>query len=512
MALRRIRHEAILNASLGILVAAAFLVVIRAAGHLFPVVELGIFLIVRRYADSLSNLIQLGMPLGLKRYLSLVADRDRHRSFILLATTMVLGSSAAWLIVGQCLSATWLATLFPANTPTAIVLVTIGLAAALALNNLALSSLTAYRRYVWLNVVNFANGSGWMLVALFLYRRTPTVVAVLGFHAAASATLSCLTLGTLYLTALSIPKPEAAPAAKPGSRLHELIAYGLPRTPGPFVETLVLSAALWLLRGEPAEAGYLAIALSLLRIVNAAVMPISDVAAVATAGFVGRDQRASIERGVTLMLGSLLYSSTIAACIGLPWIKFGLHLWLGNPALEVGALGACTVATALAVPFTLFQGLKGQVDMIWPAPRNLYSAICAIVALFGAWVAVKSQFSMMTATLIALTCAIGVLAAVTLLWLRPYLAPRFYFDASRLTALGGTVIAANALAAWVSMSSPPTLQITALGLAVVASGSLTLATLRRSPPARMGRELYLLLQSPFARTPAASGSGSGPRA
>src|SRR5260370_20378933 len=63
--------------------------------------------------------------------------------------------------------------------------------------------------------------------------------------------------------------------------------YGVARALTPFLELLILSLTPWLTRDAPREAGALIIALSVLQIVQIAIVPLTQISSVVTAGLLG---------------------------------------------------------------------------------------------------------------------------------------------------------------------------------------------------------------------------------
>src|SRR5262249_195364 len=136
------------------------------------------------------------------------------------------------------------------------------------------STLLAERWIVQAYLIEFMNISGFLLLALLWWGKEATPVRVLQFQAVAMMVLSFSVLAFYFCKARGL-----------ATRLEELeetfqvfIAYGMPRTPIPFLDMLILLIGPWLLRARLNEAGFLVIALTLVQMIQASIAPMTQIA------------------------------------------------------------------------------------------------------------------------------------------------------------------------------------------------------------------------------------------
>jgi hypothetical protein len=269
--------------------------------------------------------------------------------------------------------------------------------------------------------------------------------------------------------------------------LRDFRDYGLPRTLSPFVEVGLFLIGPWLLRHDLVQAGYVIIALMLIRIGQTLLQPAGYVFAAVVAGIVGRKDDASLRRGMNLLLGSLLYSAAFVFAVAFPWTGLILRLWLGDGELT-NAVRPHAVAMMLGlVPFAVFQGLKEVIEMVWTAPRNLFTLFASMAVLLGSHAGTShylpAQESVLAAYFLAF-CTAGILSVY---WVSAYLESAAYFGLVRGVAV---ILGIATLNAWIANDWGSLPLLPATGLAIAAGlVSLLLAAIL----------LYLPRPSPFLK-------------
>jgi len=449
---------------------------LRTAGLILNPASLGLYLLARRIGDTGSNLLQAGMPVAIRRYLAL--DPNPRIRLVYLLSGMTVVGVAGSIAVGAAVAAPhwWGKILFPQDTIASVVVATAGFMVSLAATNIAVSALAADRHFILVNVLYLLNNSLWALGAFLWWGSDATVTGVLTVQAVASLAAASLTMA-IILGRQSRQIAAVHFSAPPTGTLAQFLLYGFPRTFAPLAETLLLLTAAWLLRGEPAEVGYLLLALTVLRLANVALMPIGTVAGVVTAQLTGRRDERKIQYGVNLLVGTLVTLGTIAFAVGYPWIPIFLDLWLKDPVLAAG-VGQYTKLLAVAfIPYVFYQGVKQVVDMLWLAPRTLYAGLLALAILLSVWLLGDTFVSATTRIQLGLVLSLGAVSFLCLVWLRPQLQLRAYFGLPQLILVATTLLVGNTLLSRLVAPHGQVVQgITALG-AIVASLGLALLLL-----------------------------------
>ncbi len=262
--------------------------------------------------------------------------------------------------------------------------------------------------------------------------------------------------------------------------------YGLPRTFITFADMLILLIGPWLLRAHQEEAGYLLIALTLTRAIQAAIQPLTQVASVVTARLTGRHNDAILSEGINLLFGTILYASTLLVAILVPWRDTLLWMWLGDTEVIKGVLFYFDALMWAIIPYAIFQGLKGVIEMRWVRPLNLYTLIVASIIYLGSYGILLNFTGLSKAVRGSTLLAFIVLGVGSLACCRGYLRPSNYWGIYRLCLAAAGLVALNGVAA-----NNAGLFYVSLALSVSAVIIWILVWLRPAPFVRDLREFVL---------------------
>lgn len=441
MAAPRLRRDLLVNLTTSLLGAVMMMVMLRESARVLAPVTLGVFLLARRWSDLLANLVQLGTPLAVRRYLSLTGEHAEQRQWLraalVLFTTATLLFLAVWFAAGPL----WRRLLWGSD-PVApgLMLAIAGVTIAMAGTNLAMSAMMAFRRFAFANTLQMLNGSGVLLVAVLVLGTRSEPARLLQVQAVVAGTAVVLSLG-LLLARLRAATPDATPAL--GPCLRESLGYGLPRTVAPFMEVLLFVLGPWLLREDPAAAGALILALTLLRVANIVVQPLALVGGLAAARAVGAGDQGRLSDGVNYVTGMTVLVGLLGCAATYPWLPPLLRLWLGSPTLATSVFGfAAGIFVALA-PYMLFQGLKPIVEATWKQPRMLYGTVASVATLVGTYLVARRSLPAGPSAVLAMPAAFAVAggAAVVAVW--PLLRGWGYFRWHRQLACAGAAFLLN---------------------------------------------------------------------
>jgi hypothetical protein len=461
--------------------AVAMLLALREAARLLTPLALGTLLLARRVADLWANLVQAGTPHALRRYIplsALPAEQHRWLEASILLSTLVSLLFLAVMFLGR----EWLAPLTLGQQPdgSALLVGTALLAIAAAATNMAMSALIAFRHFVLMNLLQVVNGSVWLLAALWLSLNPGpnglVLVQAIGGLALAAVVLVILLLVTRKRTDTT-PQPMAA-------YFRETASYGVSRTISPFLEILLLVIGPWLLRGDPASAGGLILAFTLLRLTSVLVQPLAMVGSVTGAQLMGAQDQERLSRGINLVIGCTAAIGLILCAAGYPWIETGLRLWLGDsPAVPTVERFAQAILLVM-MPYLLFQGLKPVIEAVWRQPWVLYIMLASLVLLILGHEVLRRFMGPADSLLIMVPLALAASGLGTLLVVRHMLRSWSWFGGTRVVVVAGAILALNLLLASLTSSSdlPLQLGVAAVTLtATVGAGLWLLLTVYHSP-------------------------------
>ncbi len=473
---RQARLGVVINTSFAVVRLAALLWVIRRAALIFAPETLGVFLLARRLASTSAHVLQLGSSQTLLRYLSTSDSSAIRRRYVAVTCAGWIGlvsiTFAAFLPIRSWVAAS----VFP-GLEEAISLTwwTFMLSIASVLGFIAYSTLLAERRLILANLVELMSVSGLLLLGLFWSRSVPTPAALVRFQTLGLVFLSVVAVAT-YLIATRRPESRSDPAPTWTEAGRVLVAYGFPRGGIAALDIIVVTIGPWLLRDQPAEAGYLLMALTIIQAVPVALAPTAQIASILAARLVGRGELTRLREEVRLLLGGTLYAATLALAILLPWSRYALQLWLGDAAIVSGVSFYLSWLLWGILPLAFFQALRGIIEMRWLAPRNLWTLAVAVAVHLLAYELGKGFFGEGASVRAALVATFGTMGVLTFAWLdTSWWRPLRYWGLGRLASVAALVALVNfLLAEW-----PGSLELL---VGIVLTGVIVVIGLGGAPP------------------------------
>jgi hypothetical protein len=426
--------DLVLNIAFNVCNLFALLYLIRLSSDVMAPLIFSFFMLARRYASAIANFLQLGTSQTLLRHLPLLGGNLVAKKNLLLAGHLIyavlfLVTMAVAYFFSDCLGAL----LFGSGTEyAAFTFWTLALSVVTVGQFLVYSTAIAERHIILANLINFFSTTGWFLVAILYYKIAQkgapdisSLESILGFHTICVLVSSLLAF--VYYMKLYGREGDAEGHQSRREDLRTYWSYGVPRTAITFLDSMTLVIGPWLLRHYPIEAGYIVVALSLLRMIQGLLMPISQLSGVFAAEALGANNETYLSRMVRFMLGGYSFLTLLTAVFLLIWMDVIVDIWLSDPGLIEGVLKYSDIVILSILPFVLFNGLKQIIENIWHAPKNLISLVVSFVlfglAFFffdrisGATVAVKAAY-------LAMFWGLG---GACLVWLRSYLQGSFRY-------------------------------------------------------------------------------------
>jgi hypothetical protein len=441
---RSTRADILLNLGLSLAGTLASMWLLYAASKALLPTVFGAYLLVRRFVDTLSNAMHLGAPLAIRRYLAVLtspSDQLGHYvaavvlsscgSIVIALALLVAPEEFGRLLIGQQLNSAQL------------LLWAVLLSGAMPVHYLATSALFARRHTILANCLDILNLSMVPIATSYMIPEV-TIANLLGVQATVmlfSGIVVVVLIG-LQVAAKSDPGRPIISAAE----LWETCTYGVPRAASLFLETVFLLIGPWLMRGDLAAVGYVAVAFFVLRLGRTVVQPITLIAGLALGRMHGRGADAEVREGIDLLIGSALFGSIVLTSIVYPWSIDLLRLWLGHD-LASHAQPYVAILLFALIPLAVFQVLKEPIEIIWRAPFSLIMFITGICALVLAQVALAGTLGVVRSTCWAYVVSYIVMCVGALLVVRHHVSPANRFGLLRLAAIGFVAWTSNQLAA-----------------------------------------------------------------
>lgn len=388
----------------------------RLSTGLLPPIALAIFLSVRRYSASVSALANLGGPLFQIRYMGANPDDDALSKLIAFFVFIVFA------LVGLAL---WLAVVFArgpiermlqlgAEYPDWFLWFVVAMAIQQLLHFSAQATLLVRRRILSYNLYKFLAGTG-----LFF---PPFLV---GSGVDAKRALQCYLIGSsvllagshLFVTLWPVIRGRGLPWARLPWIASEAVRYGPLRAVVNFLDSLLFVLPAFLLRESVAEVGFLLTIFVFVQATGLVILPINELAMVATAEHVGfDDQRALRSLPETVFRLTLALSAALVA-VALPFKSALFRVAVGSQEVQDG-ISRYAVLLVCIVPFTVYSGLKGIIEMRWRHPRNLWNLLVALgsgVVLYNACLHAGAPARVaVTVSTVVSTWTLGALTVATL--------------------------------------------------------------------------------------------------
>jgi O-antigen/teichoic acid export membrane protein len=439
---KKLKRDVIINLAFAVVKTIALMWVIRQAGEVLLPATLGLFLLARRLASTGANLLHLGIPQTILRYVAIHnAERTVKRHYVSQGLLVWVGLTVICVPILYGLQ-DWLTHWFfpDAIDGGSLVFWTGILMLATITGFIAYSTAIAGRWMIRANLIELMNTSGFVLLILFWNTANRTPVSIIRLQALCMLLLS---LGVILLVVFSSSETRW-PEGEERHTIHSnFLHYGLARAPLTFLDMATLLIGPWLLRGDIEEAGYLIIALTLVRAIQAGLMPITQVASVVTASFLKNRNDQTIAEGIRLLFGTILYTTVIALAVLVPWRHTILLLWLGDQELVSGVSKYFSVLLWGMLPFTIFHGLKGVIETRWTRPLNLYTLVVGVVAMLSSFHLTVGSCGVEAAIRLSMLAMFWLVGGMTILWVVGYLRPFNYWGLPQLAVITAIVTVGN---------------------------------------------------------------------
>lgn len=396
---------------------------IKEAELYLPTALLGVFMLIRRLAPTFSNLNQLGCSQALTRFMSLNRDdKGKIRSYYFISLAIWLISNAIMLFlyitlkepIGRLL----LPKVYGRDTYLALTFVYISI---LHLSYIILPYFLNLRKILPYNIINMLNASLIMLAVFMVLGNSENLMELLWTSLLVMGALQLLFLGYIVakLKLYSLPHIRTLWAEK-----NSFLTYGLPRAGMTFFEMFMLTVGSLLVKEEQEVVGSFLIAITLARVVLIVLQPISLLSSV----IVGHNSETDKpKKTLNLLFGGVIYSSTLVIIVLFNWIDILIRFWLTKENMIVDVISVFKILVFGLLPYCIFQGLKGYIEIRYFKPVNLFTIVMATLVHVFLFYVCQQFYTTLSALAISLMVAFISMGLSSYYWCRKDINGQGYF-------------------------------------------------------------------------------------
>jgi hypothetical protein len=346
-------------------------------GTLLPA-ALAVFMLVRRYSASFVCMICLGAPTFQIRYMAMHADDANLGQLVNVVVVVVYAAVTALVLAALAIGARSVrGALFPtASYPPWVLWYVVVLSIQALFHFVVIDNLLVERRMVLYNVYRLLPSSVFYVCALML-APDGSAQRVLWWGIVAGFGLLAVGLG-LYAIRIVL-NFRRLPLGRTGWLLKELLVYGPPRSMINLADSLLFVVGPWLIRDQVDEIAYLLTMFVFVQATSIIVLPVNELSMVVGANRVGRDDTSELEAGTRQLFETMLVMSLIVVAMIYPYRDALFRLMIPRTAILAGVERYSLLLSSI-VPLTVYNALKGVIEMRWKAPRNLANLSASLAA------------------------------------------------------------------------------------------------------------------------------------
>lgn len=384
---------------------------------------LSVFMLIRRLAPTFSNLNQLGSSQALTRFMSLNRDDEgKIRNYYFISLAIWIISNAIMFLLYISLKDPIAEVLLPnvngRDTYLALTFVYISI---LHLSYVVQPYFLNIRNILMYNVSNMMNASLIMLAIFMILGNSENLIEVLETSLLAMGALQLLFLGYIVakLKLYKLPSKRALRTER-----NSFLTYGLPRAGMTFFEMFMLTIGSLLVKEEQEVVGSFLIAITLARVVLIVLQPISRLSSV----IVGHDNETDKpKKTLNLLFGGVIYSSMLVIIVLFNWIDILIRFWLTKENMIIDVISVFKILVFGLLPYCIFQGLKGYIEIRFFKPVNLFTIVMATLVHVFLFYVCQQFYSTLTALAISLMVAFISMGVSSYYWCRKEINGQGYF-------------------------------------------------------------------------------------
>ena len=384
---------------------------------------LGTFMLIRRLAPTFSNLSQLGCSQALIRFASLNKDdTEKVKNYFFIAIALWVVSTLVFVLLytffSEAIGALLLPDLAARKSYLALTFVYISI---LHLSYLILPYFLNLRKILMYNIINMLNASLIMLAVFLFVANSDNLIEVLTISLAIMALVQLLILGYVILKLRLFKFPTKKMFQTESSSFFK---YGLPRAAMTFLEMFMLTVGSLIVKKDNEIVGSFLIAITLARVVLIILQPISLLSSVIVGHNNDTDKP---KKTLNLLFGGIIYSSVLVIIIMYNWIEVLIRFWLTKEDTIVDVVFVFKILVFGLVPYCIFQGLKGFIEIRYFKPVNLFSIAIATVVHVLLFFILNQFYNTLPALSLSLMVAFVIMGLWSYFWCRKDINSHSYF-------------------------------------------------------------------------------------
>ncbi len=420
MTRKKIYYDYVISFVFSLIKPVGVLWMIQLAEHSLTPVILGVFLFSRRLSNSGAALVQLGTSQTLMKY---VAANNSHitekRSYVIFALLLFLIIFIISVVFTYFMDSSLDNIFYPdTNVPEAFSLWTIILLFAYVINFISISLLIAERHIFTFNLFQLLSNSG-LLIAYFLFIGTSfDLLSLMKFQALTIFSLSVLALFYFFYKT----RKASWPNKKKWRNIRKnFLHYGIPRGFISFLDMALFFIGPWLLRNDMAQAGYLIIALSVIKLTQALVLPVGQLSGIIISHYSDVKNEQYLQTFIQVLFGIMLIASILVMPFISSWVELFLGVWLREnntgPAVSV----YLSILIWGIIPYSIYQILYSIIDMHWDKAWNFYILSAGIFSFFILFAFLNGIFNPSLAVSISFVIVLWIMGIMSSIVVFPYL-------------------------------------------------------------------------------------------
>ena len=427
---------------------------IKEAEYLLSTLALSVFLVMRRVVPTFTNLSQLGTSQALIRYVSTnKSDKEKIKTYFtisfgiwVISTTIMMllylggGTKIENFIYGEINDVKNINLYF---------LLTVWYISIIHLSYLVQPYFLTQRKVLLYNVINMLNASLIILIVIkyltyddfsestneLVGKVDLTTILVYALSIMSSLQLSLMLYIIVQLKIYNFPSIE-----KIKTYGREFMLYGLPRSLITFADMFLLTVSAFMVRNGEKEIAAFLLALTLARIVLIVLQPISKLSSVVVGNKNSPDHQ---KKALNLMIGAILFSTLLLVIILYNWLDVFIEYWLSDRERISKVLEAFKILAIGLIPYSIFHGLKGIIEIKFFKPYNLFSILIAILFHVVLYYILKDSYGKLVALSFSLMIGFVSLGVATVYWCRKDFNDYKYFRLEILFLLGIVLFVIN---------------------------------------------------------------------
>ncbi len=427
---------------------------IKEAEYLLSALALSVFLIMRRVVPTFTNLSQLGTSQALIRFVSINKDdEDKIKTYFAISFTIWIISSLLLAMLyfgfGAKLGIFLYDEIQEAQNVKLYFLLTVWYISIVHLSYLVQPYFLAKRKVFLYNIINMLNASLILLVVIKLVSATglPESIGELVGRVDLTTILvrtlivmSGLQLCLMIHIIIQLKIYNYPTLNKIKSYGKEFMLYGIPRSVITFADMFLLTVSAFMISNGKEEITAFLLALTLARIVLIVLQPVSKLSSV----IVGNNNSEERQKtAINLMTGTTLYGTLLLIIILYNWLNVLIDYWLSDAERITQVLAAFKILALGLIPYAIFHGLKGIIEIKFFKPYNLFSIIIAIVLHVGLYYLLEGHYEKHIALSISLMIGFVALGVATAYWCRKDFNGYKYYRLEILLLLGFVLFVIN---------------------------------------------------------------------